>query len=358
MTAGERLITIHDRGRDRGLITSASTLRDVFKEASIEIDPNDTVEPGLDEQLVANNYEVNIYRARPVTIVDGNIRQKVMSPYRTPKQIAKQANLALRDEDIATISANSDMVSQGAGVQLTVTRATSLTFVLYGTKTTLYTQDKTVGDLLAKKNITIASDDTLSVTPTSPIVEGMTIELWRNGIQTATEEQDIPFDIEKIQDTDREVGFKEIKTPGEKGKRTVTFEIDMKNGQEVSRKEIQSVITTEPKKQIEIIGAKPATPVNPSEAAQLGHDMMLAYGFDEDQWSCLYNLWSRESGWRTTASNSSGAYGIPQALPGSKMGPGWQTDASVQIQWGLGYIKGRYGTPCGAWSAFLSKGWY
>jgi hypothetical protein len=90
--------------------------------------------------------------------------------------------------------------------------------------------------------------------------------------------------------------------------------------------------------------------------------MMLGYGFGEDQWPCLYNLWMRESGWKTTAGNqSSGAYGIPQALPASKMavvGPDYLTDAATQITWGLGYVKGRYGTPCGAWSSFQAKGWY
>jgi hypothetical protein len=79
------------------------------------------------------------------------------------------------------------------------------------------------------------------------------------------------------------------------------------------------------------------------------------------QFGCLKNLWNRESGWSTTSANSSGAYGIPQALPGRKMasmGADWRTNHETQIKWGLKYIKGRYGTPCGAWSAFLNKGWY
>ena len=69
----------------------------------------------------------------------------------------------------------------------------------------------------------------------------------------------------------------------------------------------------------------------------------------------------RESGWRYNAENASGAYGIPQALPGSKMasaGPDWQTNPTTQIKWGLGYIKGRYGSPCQAWAAWQAQGWY
>jgi hypothetical protein len=90
--------------------------------------------------------------------------------------------------------------------------------------------------------------------------------------------------------------------------------------------------------------------------------MESKYSWGEDQHSCLVNLWNRESGWRHTADNpTSSAYGIPQALPGKKMasaGADWRTNPETQIKWGLKYIKHRYETPCGAWSAFKKKGWY
>jgi hypothetical protein len=86
------------------------------------------------------------------------------------------------------------------------------------------------------------------------------------------------------------------------------------------------------------------------------------YGWGADQFSCLDSLWSRESGWDVHATNpSSGAYGIPQALPGSKMsayGSDWADNPTTQIQWGLAYIRDSYGTPCGAWSEFQAQGWY
>jgi len=90
-------------------------------------------------------------------------------------------------------------------------------------------------------------------------------------------------------------------------------------------------------------------------------DMLPDYGWSSSQFSCLDELWNRESGWRVTAENPSGAYGIPQSLPGGKMasaGPDWQTSATTQIRWGLGYIKGTYGSPCGAWSHEEATGWY
>jgi hypothetical protein len=84
--------------------------------------------------------------------------------------------------------------------------------------------------------------------------------------------------------------------------------------------------------------------------------------FKIDQFPCLDKLWKKESGWNHRASNpSSGAYGVPQALPGSKMGSvasDWRTNPATQIKWGLGYIKGRYKTPCNAWSHSQNTGWY
>jgi uncharacterized protein YabE (DUF348 family) len=358
VVTAEHLITLHDGGRDRGILSSATTLRQAFKEAGIQIDPNDMVEPSLDETLVASHYDVNVYRARPVTVVDGALRTKILSPYQTPEQIVDHAAIQLQDEDVTIVSANTDMVSQGAGLQVTIDRATPFTFVLYGKRIAAFTQGETVGEMLAQKEVKLAQNDMLSLPKSAPITAGMTVELWREGKQTITEEADIAFQTEKIQDADRDLGYKDIKTTGVAGKRTVSFEIEMKNGVEISRKEIQSVTTKEPVKQVEVVGAKLPTPMNPTEAQTLGHQMMLNYGFGEDQWPCLYNLWMRESGWRTTASNPSGAYGIPQALPGSKMGGDWQNDAATQIQWGLGYVKGRYSTPCGAWSSFQAKGWY
>lgn len=110
-------------------------------------------------------------------------------------------------------------------------------------------------------------------------------------------------------------------------------------------------------------GSAPAvgTP-DPGTAQAIAYEMLQARGMGDDQFSCLVALWNKESHWNVYAHNgSSGAYGIPQALPGSKMasaGADWETNPATQITWGLGYITGRYGTPCGAWAHSQSSGWY
>jgi hypothetical protein len=100
---------------------------------------------------------------------------------------------------------------------------------------------------------------------------------------------------------------------------------------------------------------------DPGTAQSIAFNMLSSFGFATSQWGCLDDLWERESGWVYDAENASGAYGIPQALPGSKMasaGPDWETDPTTQIKWGLGYIQSTYGTPCGAWDHEEADGWY
>jgi hypothetical protein len=113
------------------------------------------------------------------------------------------------------------------------------------------------------------------------------------------------------------------------------------------------------------VSIAPAVPVSCGKYSgnkAVGCSLLGWAGFSTSQMSCLEPLWTRESGWNERAGNqSSGAYGIPQSLPGSKMaeyGADWETNPVPQVKWGLMYIKSRYGTPCDAWSAFQSKGWY
>jgi resuscitation-promoting factor RpfB len=101
---------------------------------------------------------------------------------------------------------------------------------------------------------------------------------------------------------------------------------------------------------------------DPGTAQSIAYNMLSSFGWSPStQYDCLNAMWTRESNWIYNAENASGAYGIPQALPGSKMasaGPDWQTDPTTQIKWGLGYIQGRYGSPCAAWAFWQANGWY
>jgi hypothetical protein len=106
---------------------------------------------------------------------------------------------------------------------------------------------------------------------------------------------------------------------------------------------------------------KTTGPAPSGSSQEIAQQLLSQFGW-AGQFSCLDSLWERESGWNVSADNpSSGAYGIPQALPGSKMssaGSDWQTDPATQIRWGLSYIGATYGSPCGAWSHEVADGWY
>jgi hypothetical protein len=108
--------------------------------------------------------------------------------------------------------------------------------------------------------------------------------------------------------------------------------------------------------------APPAITPDPGSAQAYAAGAIAARGWPSSEFDCLYALWAKESGWRVNAYNAgSGAYGIPQSLPGSKMataGADWETNAATQIEWGLSYITGRYSTPCGAWAKSQASGWY
>jgi resuscitation-promoting factor RpfB len=110
-------------------------------------------------------------------------------------------------------------------------------------------------------------------------------------------------------------------------------------------------------------GAAGATLTSADSNVALGQQLASAYGWGSGaEWTCLDELWTRESGWRMVWNyQGSGAYGIPQALPASKMasaGADYMTNPATQIRWGLGYIRSTYGDPCTAWAHEQADSWY
>ena len=297
--AGEKLVTIYDRGAEKTIVTKARTIREALKLAKFSIDERqDVVEPSLDSEMIAEKYNINIFRARPITIVDGNKRLKVTTAEQTPALIAKAAGIEVFEEDKTTLSNSDNMAVDGANMVMKIDRASMVNFVLYGKESVIRTHAKTVGELLKEKNIDPKKGDTLSVDRSAKIIPGMKIELWRNGKQTITAEEDVKFEVEKVQDANRDSGYREVKQAGVNGKKNVTYEIEMKNGVEVSRKEIASVVTKEPKKQIEIVGTKSSTSFSGSFSEALarlrscegnyksntGNGYYGAYQFDKRTW--------------------------------------------------------------------------
>lgn len=279
---GQHIITVHDDGVDKGFVTSASTIRDALKDGGIRLDARDRTEPGLNEQLVATSYQVNIYRARPVLVRDGASELTIVTSYRTGQQIAAEAGTTLQDEDMTALTASTDPISDGAVEVLTITRATPFTFVFYGKTELAYSQAKTVGEMLKEKGIKMTLDDELSLSTSTPLVLGMTIALWRNGVQTVTLDEDIAFSVTLVKDANRQRGYKEVTTVGVAGQKTVTYKINIQNGLEISREALNSVITKPAVTQIEVVGTK-GLYTTPSENESITWDFLTDKGLTREQ---------------------------------------------------------------------------
>lgn len=255
----ERVVTIFHDGIQQTVVTDAQTIEEALKRANVSLEDKDSVEPARNTPLTAPSYDVNVYRAKPVTVIDGSSRYQIMSAHTSARQIAADAGITLYAEDNFSFTRIDDFIAEGGvGLKMNIARATPVNFVLYGKATQIRTQTNTVGELLKEKQVVLASEDGTSLPLDTPIKENMIIEVWRNGAQTVTEEQPVAFPVELIRDADKPAGFRQIQTPGTNGKKMVTYQVELKNGQTLSRKEIQSVVTEQPKKQVEVIGTKVA----------------------------------------------------------------------------------------------------
>lgn len=251
-----KLITVFDRGSTRVFLTKEKTLGEAFEAQNIQLNIRDTVEPSLKEELVAPDYRVNVYRARPVMVVDGQTRVKTMSPYQTAEQIARDVKITVYDEDITDLKPLTNFVSDGAGLELTITRAVPFTLDLYGKKTEVRTQAKTVGDMLKEKKIELGESGRVSLATGTAITQGMSVRVWREGKQTVTIDQAIPASNQIVYDADRPLGYRAVQTEGVPGVRSITYELEIKDGAEVRKVEIASIVTRNPTLQTEVIGIR------------------------------------------------------------------------------------------------------
>ena len=255
-SADKHLITVYDRGIKTVFLTEENTIGEALKAADIILDDRDTVEPAIDEDLVAPDYRVNIYRARPVIVVDGAIRMKTVSPFQTVQQIARDVGVVMYDEDTATLELSTDFLGDGAGLKLTIIRSVPIVLDLYGKKTEVRTQARTVGEMLKEKNIILGDRGRVSSIKETAITAGMEIRVWREGEQTISVEESIPVNNQLVYDLDRPLGYRAVQQEGKPGVRSITYQVEIKDGAEISRTEIANIVTRQPSDQVEVIGLK------------------------------------------------------------------------------------------------------
>ncbi|MCA9308949.1 G5 domain-containing protein [Candidatus Saccharibacteria bacterium] len=347
-----RVVTVHIDGEDKVIATNADTVKEVVKNLALPPGEFDKTEPGLNEPVVGSEFTINVYRARPITVVDGANNYTVMTAERTPKLIAKEAGFQTSPEDDYDFERADSPFDTSTGTEMYIKRAKNITLDLYGTASGVRTNENTVADFLDERGINLEKGDELNVPKESRITEGMTISIAQVERNVETVEEVAPFPEERIQDANQPLGYRQVKTPGKDGKKLVTYELVSRNGGEAERNPIKEVITVQPTKQVVVVGAKQivSAPGNCGEwLAQAGINNADA----------VY-LVAKESGCNPGAVNrSSGACGIPQALPCSKLPcPLDASGAVCQLTWMNQYVLGRYGSWAAARAHHAARGWY
>jgi uncharacterized protein YabE (DUF348 family) len=366
----DKTVTISVDGTSKRVSTVAGNVRGALSDAGYSIGAHDIVAPPADAS-VRDGGVIVLRRGRLLHLTVDGAQRDVW----TTADTVGDALLAL-----GYSSSGSSSVSRSMRLPLTTTeidlRMPKLVTVVHDhTTSTAATTAATVADLLAQLNIRVASPDTVSATPTSAVGDGETIVVHRVSRSHQVTTVPTAFQTSTVSDPAILKGQTKLVSPGKNGQVRITYLVVYVDGRLVGKTELGRQTVLKPVTRLVHVGTKPlpvATPgpapsggggESPAQAQAIAASLLASHGWGQDQMSCLVTMWDHESGWRVNASNpSSGAYGIPQALPGSKMaqyGSDWQTSARTQIEWGLAYIAERYSTPCGAWDQWQANGgWY
>lgn len=363
--ADARIVNVFVDGEQRTVTTRAHTVNDLLQRLDIELIEEDIVEPSRDSLILEDNTQVNVYRARPVKVVDGDRTITLLTAQRAPRLVANDAGLDLFPEDEVTFERlETNVLESSVSEQLSIIRSVEIQLSIYGTVKVLRTTAPNVEQLLIDQGVMPEEDDTVQPMADSTLTNGMLVALNRPGVKTVAVNEVIPYDTERIDDNSIVAGRTELQRAGIEGQRAVIYEIEEEDGVEVSRKEIQIVIVKEPVNAIVLRGTKIVSPsFNPSvTVAGDKAALMAAAGIAESDYGFVDFIVSKESRWRPGAANSSsGAYGLCQALPASKMasaGADYLTNPVTQLRWCSGYASGRYGSWGGAYNAWLAQGWW
>ncbi|MGB9377221.1 MAG: ubiquitin-like domain-containing protein [Mycobacteriales bacterium] len=369
----DKSVTLYVDGHRSSIHTTAASVSELLQQAGYATGPHDLLAPAASAG-VHDGSTVVLKRGRLLHLTVDGVGQDVWTT--APTVAAALDQLGFSTANFTSVSRSKRLPLGPTAIAL---RTPKLVTVHHdGTAQQVTTTDATVGQLFAQLGITLSATDLVSQRMDTPLVDGMRIDVDRVVNTTTYEMRTIKYQTVHKPDASLPAGTMKVATHGKDGQIRTTYALVYVNGKLTGKTELSSDTVTRPVTQVEQVGtgSQPTTPaagsssssssnisVSPGSAQAIAKAMLEARGWGNDQFSCLVTMWNHESGWRVNASNGgSGAYGIPQALPGSKMasaGPDWQTNPTTQIKWGLGYISSRYGTPCGAWAQWQANGgWY
>jgi uncharacterized protein YabE (DUF348 family) len=337
------------------------TVADALSAAQVDLSSGDTVFPSVHATLDDGD-QITVRTAKEVEIeIDGD-RQVLTTTAATVGDVLDELGTRAFGAE-ASASRNSRVGRDLLKIQTLKNISLSIDGAVMHTTTSL----STVREVLLDLEVVLNEGDIVSAELDEQVHADQEIVVSRGGNSSDTITETLPFETIEKQDPNLIKGEKVVLQKGRAGQAVTTYDVSTLDGAEADRKVLVRTVLTEPQDEIIGIGtldvADPSVKVlSPNEARALAKSMVANKGWSESEYNCLNNLWTKESNWRVTAENrSSGAYGIPQSLPGTKMASvaaDWRTNAKTQITWGLQYIQGRYSTPCGAWAHSQRKGWY
>ena len=355
---GAKVLSVYDDGQRISFRTDANTVRAALKERGVALNSGDNIEPSLDEELTGNDYNVNIYRARPILVEDGASRERVMTASQTPQKMAGDAGFKLFDEDIIYNNPSENPAVDGVATHLKIKRAKLISVDMFGKKTDFRTQAETIKDFLEEKKISLQKNDEVSVPLETKIKAGDNFRIWRNGKQIITVDEEIEFEVEEIKDADKEISYRQVKELGEKGTKVVSYEIEMQSGEEISRTKINEAETKKPKKQVEIVGTKNV--IMPYAGGGSKTEWLRASGIPESEWGYVDFIITKESTWNPNARNGQ-YYGLYQTNTDNLARYGCSgtllSDPVCQLQAADKY-KSRYGSWADAYNSWRAQGWW
>ncbi|MBE7187482.1 ubiquitin-like domain-containing protein [Jatrophihabitans endophyticus] len=354
-------------GHAHSVTTTASDVSQVLHSQGYRLTSHDIVAPSAGSAL-DDGMRVVLRRGRLLHLSIDGTRRNIWTTAPTVQQALAQ--LGYTTTDFVSVSRSRRLPLRPT--DMTIRTPQAVTVIHDGTTQHVSSTDVTVGDLLHDLGVTLGPKDRISVPETADLQQGQVIRIQRVGEKTRVKIKKIPHGTVHHDDPTLKMGKTEVTRKGRDGEQRVVYSVVFVDGKKVARTVLSKTTVRAPRNTIVSVGTEPPAqrnnaantdtvgPPSPGSNKAIARELLAKRGWS-DQYGCLVQMWDRESGWRTDAANPSGAYGIPQALPGSKMaaaGPNWQTDATTQITWGLDYIAERYGTPCGAWSFWQAHDYY
>jgi uncharacterized protein YabE (DUF348 family) len=359
-TDSGRTVNLRIDGQDRRVHTSAADVRGVLGAAHIAVGEHDLIAPDLGSK-VADGAAIVVRRGHLLHLMVNGAARQVWVNAESVDEALNQ--LGYGAQNLVSVSRSQRL--DAAALNLSITSPKLITFKVDGKPVPVSTFGPTVRQALAQAHLRLGAHDLISPKVTSPVGAGQVVTIRRVVLKYKVVQLEVSYPSTRQNDPTRSAGSSTLVTAGRSGLNRVTYQLRYVDGKLVSKVPYSTKVLRQPVTQVTKVGTQPkpafSGPVSSGSAQQIAAGMVSARGWGSDQFSCLVSLWNKESGWRTNAANPSGAYGIPQALPGSKMasaGGDWQTSASTQISWGLGYIAGVYGTPCSAWAHSQATNWY